>query len=100
MHVFVILIIRVILQTAVFNAIQQTLCFLHLMVFFVVIDLKHHVVGLLQLKPVHAVLQQSNSGIQINVQIFLMFTVCNSVCFCCCLQLVSHMHGNVILWNH
>lgn len=68
---------------------------------FVVIDLKHHVVDLLQLKPVHAVLQESNSRIQINGYIFLLFTVCNLICFVAVYNLfTTHMHGNVILWNN
>lgn len=43
------------------------LVLIHLMVFFVVIDVKFNVVDLLLLKPVHAVLQ--DSIIQINVYI-------------------------------
>lgn len=35
--------------------------------FFVVIDVELHVVDLLLFKPVHAVLQESNSRIQISV---------------------------------
>lgn len=65
--------------------------FIYSVVFFVVMDLKVYVVDSLQLKPVHDVLQETNSRIQIGVNILPLFTAYYLIC---CWLFSTQTHGS------